>query len=763
MIGTKGNKRAFRAVSLGVVAAIWIGALAGGYGGPGGTEAAAESVVTVDGAAKQGASPAPQGEPGTDLPQDRNFQTVAESDTLILKLDRSSGHFQVADKRNGHVWRSYPNPEQWHLEQIAGGWRAHLRSPLIVEYTDLSDFTSKTAFSSLLHDGGAVEDVQITDTGFRLTFHLTGLQMKIPVEVSVRDDYVETTIDDAGVVEEGPNSLLNVKLYPMFGSEPSVGQDGYLFVPDGSGALISFREDRKNETYVYRESVYGSDLSFFAEQTGREGVNMPVFGLKSDDRAFLAVIHRGAEYAQIYASPSGSYGSSNWIAAEQTYRAKFFQNTRRNENVGFYTFVKERFSAPERTVRYYLLDSDDETGYVEMAAKYRQYVMEEYGIGPMSNERPALPMVIDFVGADQAPGFLANRYLTGTTTSEAMQIVKTLHGMGVENMAINYLGWQPDGFGAYGDWSSVDRRLGGDGGMKQFIGFAHSLGFPVYLGASYVLNDNGNGFDDKYDGLRNSSGRVVRYRMFRTNEEWTQVSPKVSQQWIEDDLPQYRELGADGIFFYEGIGQFLNTDYNDRHGSDRSESLNVQRSILETVSEQLGGAAADRANMYTLGTIDLIHNLPSDYSYDLHMDKAVPFLQIALHGLIDYSYSYANDRDQYRQQFLRGIEHGALPSFVFTYAPSREMKDASSVSWYSMHYGDWIAQAVEEYQQYNDTLSEVQNRFIVGHREIAAGVYETEYEQGTRIVVNYNTKPYSDGDWTVPPQDFIVLPGGERR
>ena len=41
-----------------------------------------------------------------------------------------------------------------------------------------------------------------------------------------------------------------------------------------------------------------------------------------------------------------------------------------------------------------------------------------------------------------------------------------------------------------------------------------------------------------------------------------------------------------------------------------------------------------------------------------------------------------------------------------------------------------------------DELSYFQYEFMAGHRQIADNVYETRYEDGSVVTVDYNTKPY---------------------
>jgi hypothetical protein len=144
----------------------------------------------------------------------------------------------------------------------------------------------------------------------------------------------------------------------------------------------------------------------------------------------------------------------------------------------------------------------------------------------------------------------------------------------------------------------------------------------------------------------------------------------------------------------------------------------------------------------------------------LFSDRAIPFAQIALHGLVSYTTEYENDREQYRNDFLRDIEYGALPSYLFTAAQTSQLKSAYGIQPKSSYYPDWENEAVREYQRYNEALGEVQGQFIVGHQQIASGVNETTYANGKRIIVNYNKQPYRHNNVEIPAQDFVVMEGG---
>lgn len=64
------------------------------------------------------------------LPDETKFQRIAENEKLLLKADKSSGHFTVTSKTTGEVWRSFPNPKDWQDKLNTDAWKVHLASPL---------------------------------------------------------------------------------------------------------------------------------------------------------------------------------------------------------------------------------------------------------------------------------------------------------------------------------------------------------------------------------------------------------------------------------------------------------------------------------------------------------------------------------------------------------------------------------------------------------------------------------------------------------
>ncbi|WP_245375579.1 DUF5696 domain-containing protein, partial [Paenibacillus eucommiae] len=238
---------------------------------------------------------------------------------------------------------------------------------------------------------------------------------------------------------------------------------------------------------------------------------------------------------------------------------------------------------------------------------------------------------------------------------------------------------------------------------------------------------------------------------------------------LDHDIEYFKMLGADGVTLgvdvdgnmSMGLGRSVFSDFNTNYPLSRVESRMKQQALMQKFKDASLDLRGYGSGSYAFPYVGTIDHLIDDYSYDSFSGTAVPFIQIALHGLVQYTSSYANDRQEYRKQFLRDLEYGSAPSFIFIYENAENFKDAYKLHLYSPDFRNWETDAVQEYRKMNEALGDVQDQFIVGHRTLAADVKETTYAGGKRIIVNYGSATYTSGEIAVKPLDYLIVEGSE--
>jgi hypothetical protein len=146
----------------------------------------------------------------------------------------------------------------------------------------------------------------------------------------------------------------------------------------------------------------------------------------------------------------------------------------------------------------------------------------------------------------------------------------------------------------------------------------------------------------------------------------------------------------------------------------------------------------------------------SQYMYET---DTVPFVQIVLHGFIDYFAFDSNSNSSPREDTLHMIEFGQYPSFLLTYEPYWKLRDTPSINLLTTQYTDLEQPLNEEYKAMNQALRKVQDATIEARKVPDYGIAAVKYSNGVEIVVNYTSNDYTYNGVSVKAKSFAVIGG----
>ena len=66
---------------------------------------------------------------------------------------------------------------------------------------------------------------------------------------------------------------------------------------------------------------------------------------------------------------------------------------------------------------------------------------------------------------------------------------------------------------------------------------------------------------------------------------------------------------------------------------------------------------------------------------------------------------------------------------------------------------------IAAYSEANQALASVQDARMIKHEQLAEGVYQTTYEDGTAVIVNYNDTAYNGNGVTAEARNWSVRKG----
>lgn len=687
------------------------------------------------------------------------YSLVAENQQLELYLHEADTKLLVRDIASGEVW--YTNPDTSQHPSIARLWKSHMESQVVIQYTDENKRTPRTT-DNVNED--AIVSYQPIQDGVRVTFRMQALGFEIPVEYTIGEGYLEARIRDEDLLETSGNMILDIWLMPFFSSVPNTAE-GYMVIPDGSGAVANFKSDHPSYNAQFEEAVYGRDQfrlgsiaigqDVYWRQDQRD-VGMPIFGMVEGSKAFLGVVTEGDFDATIIAGPSGYIVPFYRTFAKFTVRKGYQAPLSRTRQVP--TWESSRIET-DRAVRYYFL-TDDDANYIGMANTYRSYLQQRFEIAGrlhMKEDTPALHLRI--VNAVLKPGLLLDELMVMTTFEQAREMVQNLVDNGVDHMDITLVGWSKGGLNErLPQRLPAEKALGGDQGLRDFISWANSMGFDVFLEDNYVdaYQTNG-GFNTRHDVVRSPS------RLPLNSGDHYVLSPLVAfERFARRDIPEIKErYGANGLELTH-FGRRLMLDRNFNYRLEREDTAFWWLQIANLAKEELGRVAVRGSSTWLLAVADKMVNVPIEPSNVLFVDHSIPFLQIVISGLVPYTTDPGNLRNDPRREFLKMLEYGAVPSFELTWEDSALIKETSYSTLFSSKFETWLPEVVAEFEVANKEMGYLKAMSITEHEQLADNVFVTGYEDGSRVYVNYEDEDFETEDGVfIPALDYVLIRGGE--
>ena len=699
------------------------------------------------------------GEPG--------LKKVAETGGWILYADTTNGEMAVESKSNGKIW--YTNP--WDREEdtyIAK--KARLESQ--IELTFFTPTNNSTATADSLNEcvkkGGL--DYELIDGGIRFTYSFPRYGVRFPIEYTINENglVVEVLMGEVEEYLTDQYQLITIDVIPFFGAG-GLAEEGYLFVPDGSGALINYNNE-KQRFAQYSAPVYGKDLvepSDTTEIIRKEQIIMPVFGLKTEENAFLAIITSNEAYATITATTSKKSSAYNQVYSTVAYRDYDVPTGQRGHNTVQYNESTEPFSDGSYRVEYFFLEGDA-ANYSGMANRYRQWLIENDSLH--QSELVQEPyFVLNLYGAvsieQYVMGFKQPVVTALTTYQDVIDIVSEMKSRGIDKIILNYMGAMNGGLNAeLVDEFRTESVLGSKRDFEDMLQYLEQEDVIFFIEQDPVnLYQDGNGYARNEDTTTSFYDKDIVIYGYQLNQRKYQKSTARSlmkPSLLEQITDRFFSSAIDNEltnYSAAGIGSVLYSDYDEKCTVYRQESRSIWQNILKTASEQFEYVMVEKGNAYTFPYVDIIRDIAvEDSGYDM-IDESIPFYQMVVRGNIAISSSALNLNVDYHHQYLKGLETGTNMSYTWIAGDVLSLVGTEYNNLVSTSFDYWLDTAVQEYLDAKEIMELTAGKAIVGHRKVAEEVFETTYDGGIRVYVNYSDSEYTDGDLTVAERGFAVV------
>jgi len=562
-------------------------------------------------------------------------------------------------------------------------------------------------------------------------------------------------------------------LLPFMGAG-GTDDDGYLLVPDGSGSLIYFNNGKYSQT-GYNSMVYGWDEAMPRDVVVNDSKSAyPAFGIQKNNAALLCLIEEGSAYASVRADVSGQNSSYNSVHSRfDMIHGAIMEITGRSDRAA-YLYESGLPAGENITLRITPCARD---GYVGMAKEYRSWLLQKY---PELGRRreSGVPIAVEIVGAVNKTrhrlGIPFDMPLKLTSYKEAQSMVNDFGALGWKNVQVKLTGW----FNRSVDHTVPTKirlisELGGKRDFRELVSAAEKNGYALFPEADFLYVQDVKLFDG-FSLYRDAARYVNRKRIekypysfvwYGERTQWGKLKyntrPVSMMRMVDGFTQKSANLGLKNIAF-RSMGSKLSGDYNERRAVSREAAMKMRQEKLSELAKSGTGVLLNTGFAYAAPWADFITDLPLDDQGFGITDVSVPFYQIVLHGLVPYTGRAINLAEDYSKNLLKTIESGAGLYFSFMTEETAVLQETKFRQFYANEYGKWGADADALYRRFSADFAGLFGQAIEDHKVLAPGVTLTEYEDGTRVIVNFggdawNYRERAGVEYTIQAGNYIVL------
>ncbi len=694
------------------------------------------------------------------------FQKVVENDSMELWFCEEIDSVRIVDKKSGYVWGELTGDT---VESLNEYWTVMANSILTIEYYD----ENNTAYQISLSEDAFTCEYSFDDEKdiLHCEAYAENIGVELAFEIALFDDHFDAYIVEDSLYEDFAECKLS-KLYllPFFGCTEQKTMDGYIFVPDGSGALMRF-DNNTLHSNKYSAKVFGPDAGIdtlnevndlIAKRTDDYLVDVfratvPVYGMVhgAEQYAAMTVIADGVEYATIQASLAAANVPFNYANTVFEYRQLYSQPVSKSNSI---IRPQEKLNTFNPRLSIYLLSGND-ASYSGMAVKYRSMLEEAGVLGDVAaTHEKQIPLRLEVLGSDIKEGFIFNSVQTFTTADDALQMQKSLSDIGIDNVTMVMTGWQKGGTNGY-KYNSFKTQTT-VGSKEDLAALRDSI---VNAGGKFFLQNKVTTFNEdqgriSYLGNQTISKTIAYYLRDNTEVMYPETYVTAPNVVISNLKSSTEELKGFNLNLPR-FGSELYSHYEQDTTTTREKTRKLYEQTAKKVVQTGASLSLNNPNMYMWEYCDDIFDIPMMNSQYLFETDSVPFLQILLKGHINYYAPYANQGFYTTACTLKSIEYGAYPSFLVMAEENGTLNKTPMVDYFSLNFEDWKGTINTVYPKVNEGLLAVEGAKITEHKVLQKGVVRVTYDNNTAIYINYNSKEVVVDDVKVPGLNFVVERG----
>lgn len=610
-----------------------------------------------------------------------------------------------------------------------------------------------------------------------------GLQIKLTDEGILATIMGNTLKDADNGNEKDPTDKYNhdfimyaIEVLPELTTLRDDKAEGMMVIPDGSGAIINFNNDKAKYNYTpYTANVYANDHAFSLE-TQPEQTQTLMFGMYgfidiTNQRGVMNVVEKGAAQSNLKADTPRGSSKSNYIYYTTTIR----QNETVVAGAGWSTsqFIKwaKNLSRTDLQYNYIFLDKT-ELNYVSLANKYRNYLIKRYNLQEKDTTKENL-VDINFLGAFEKYSLLLGiKYMTAdslTTFSEAQAIVQELLDNQIKHMSVGYIGWTNKEL-EYETTAKlkVSSVLGRAKGMSLLNAYLTQKNIDFYP-EMYIASSKG--YDYSFGTMKYTAKSVGNFyarqypfdlatlKADKTQAPTYYINPSFYEPITTNLLKSYSKLGINGAYVKD-LGNIRIGSYNKNSEVYPHVGTLYQTQALSQIKNSVQNIKISAPFDYAFPYVKTAVDIPMTASAYGIFDGSIPFYQLVISGLFDYTTETVNGLSDKSVDwyYAKALETGSNLQFTLSYEDPKILLDTDYTQYYKSYYQNWKDTIINMNKRINETG--IHGGKLVNHQIIDKDVAKVTYSNGVVLVVNTSSNTYKYQDQYIDAYSYIRIGGG---
>lgn len=691
-------------------------------------------------------------------------QVLASNSEYTLEWDEQARSVLLKHK-DGAYWSDILY--EAYLEDDIG---TNGSSPIYITVVDSKTLMWSTISSASEIDGddGNIVCKKI-ENGIRVTYFFEKYKIAIPVDYALNGDHLTVSIDSSKILEDGTDyKLVNISLGPNICSIQNKESNAHLFVPTGTGALLSAKETALG-VVTYEGTVYGDDLTSRVpiSRIDNEEIRMPVFGSYSKDKGIFAVIEQNAGAATIKADAANNRTGYSIIYPNFYVRGyDSFMYEYYGQNIfSVSKRVNDEISGQVFSVSYYPLLGDD-ADYNGMAKKYQSYLLEKGQLKKSVVKNS--PYSVTFLGGTNVTksffGIPYQKVSSLTTFSEAQAILEKLKSDNGILPQVRLLGYGDNGLrpGKIAGGKKYLSTYGNKKELKSLVDYCKDTN--IFFDFDIIkYTKSGSGFARVADVAKTA----IQYKAEVYPLSPTRVQDKDNVYYLlgrrnlitagEKALKKADKYSATGVSFGT-LGELAYSDYKKATYINRYKMEKDATAIINSSKKNGYTTAVAGGNLYAAIASDLIFDVSATSgNYDA-FSHTVPFYQMVFHSYLPMYSDPVNTSINLKMEVAKSVAYGMGVSFCLTDGFVADSDDFDEYKLYATVFEDNVKKIndILVKDKFIEIYDSVTDSALVNYEFVNDTVVKSEFENGVVIYTNLSTKAADSPVGELQPYEYKV-------